>query len=187
MSIRLEREDRVRRQRDLESMHRERRRVELQELQHLRHRLQVCTDVISNTPSNLPPLCWPACCRWIWSTKGRCEVTPEPWWSEGAVKGAVLLRLQGLSPLSWKIRFPTFWKVGPQFHFLWVGHLTVKVLSFDSVRPSPGYQGFSGLYRVALKGLYEVERISVHFYEIGRLANSGRPLSNDESMHRAPL
>lgn len=41
MSIRLEREDRLRRQRDLESMHRERRRVELQELQHLRHRLQM--------------------------------------------------------------------------------------------------------------------------------------------------
>ena len=138
MSIRLEREDRLRRQRDLESMHRERRRVELQELQHLRHRLQVCTDVISNTLSNLPPLCWPACCRWIWSTKGRCEVTPEPWWSEGAVKGAVdsvLLRPQGLSPLSWKIRFPTFWKVGSKSPFLWVGHLFEQYKYTEKVGP----------------------------------------------------
>ena len=41
MSIRLEREERLRRQRDLETARRERRRIELQELQQLRQRLQV--------------------------------------------------------------------------------------------------------------------------------------------------
>ena len=58
MSIRLEREDRLRRQRDLESMQRERRRVELQELQNLRQRLQGRTTTLFLTRSNLLPLCW---------------------------------------------------------------------------------------------------------------------------------
>ena len=57
-------------------------------------------------------------CRWIWSTKGQCEVPGEPL-NGDAVKGRAMHsaslrpRPQEWSPPSWKIHSPTFWRVRP--------------------------------------------------------------------------
>ena len=71
--------------------------------------------VICKILGNLPPYVV-LNCRWIWSTKGQCEVPGEPL-NGDAVKGRAMdsasLRPQEWSPPSWKIHSPTFWRVRP--------------------------------------------------------------------------